>query len=169
MELFSIKKIVSHVKENTLLTPNRYKITIHSPIVEINESITLNCHRCDIPGHSISSFDHSNIGPTRKIPNDETFDQLSTSFYNTVNLKEFKAINKWITHIGGKNYRMAYYNDIVGEMNIMVYDLKEQLKTSINIYEVYPTNISEIELSYTGEQPSEITVNWAYHTYEVVK
>jgi len=62
MSKFNIDTIVSHINEHPLLEPNRYEVIITGPVI-IDKSIMLNCHRCEIPGHSIGSFEHSNVGP----------------------------------------------------------------------------------------------------------
>jgi len=169
MKKFDLKRIVGHVSEHPLLEPNRFEVIISSSKIQISKDILFNCHRCDIPGHNIGSFDHGVMGPTRKIPNEEIFDQLSTTFYNNNHLDEMKLMHKWMKMIGGnKNWRMAYYNDIVSDMQINIYDLQEKLTTEVRIYEAYPTGYSEVEFSYAGELPSEMTVNWAYHSYEII-
>jgi hypothetical protein len=164
---FNLHTIVGHIKDSPLLKPNRFEVIISGP-VDIARKITFNCHRCDIPTHTIGSFEHSLIGPKRKIPNEETFDDISMSFYNNKYLDEVYAITQWIKLIGGNSsWRMAYHNDIVGSILINVYDLQEHIKAEINIYDAYPIGISELELSYAGELPSDITINWAYHSFEI--
>ena len=167
MSEFDLKTIVSHVTKNPLLDASRYKVTITGPL-QIDKSITFNCHTCDIPGHNIGTFSHSVIGPMRKIPNEEIYDDLSTTFYNNKYIDELKLIDRWIKMIGGNSsWRMAYYNDIVGEMQIDIYDLQENLTSTVKIFEVYPMQVSETQLSYTSELPSNITVNWVYHSFEI--
>jgi len=168
MGKFNIETIVGHLGENPLLEPNRFEVIISSSKITIERSVLFNCHRCDVPGHNIGSFDHAVIGPSRKIPNEEIYDDLATSFYNNHHLDELKVINRWMKMVGGNSsFRMAYYNDIVSDMQINIYDLKEKLTSKVKIFEAYPIGISELELSYAGELPSEITINWAYHSFEI--
>ena len=134
----------------------------------MTHSILFNCHVVDIPGHNIGSFDHSIVGPQRKIPNEEIYDDLSTTFINNHHIDELKIIDKWMKFIGGdRNYRIAYYNDIVSDMQINIYDLQEKLTSIVKVFEAYPVGCSELQLSYGGELPSEITVNWTYHSFEI--
>ncbi|RLA61614.1 MAG: hypothetical protein DRQ78_08570 [Epsilonproteobacteria bacterium] len=168
---FNINTIVGHVKDNPLLEPNRFEVIITSAKLDLGQyerDIMFNCHRCDIPGHNVGSFDHSIVGPKRKIPNEEIFDDLSMTFYNNHNLDEMKYMNRWMKMIGGNDtWRLAYYNDIVADITINIYDLRENLTSEVRIFEAYPIGYSEVEFSYAGELPSEITVNWAYHSYEI--
>jgi len=168
MSKFNLERIVGHISENPLLEPNRFEVIISSSKISISKDILFNCHRCDIPGHNIGSFDHAIIGPKRKMPNEEIFDDLSMTFYNSHHLDELKVMNRWMKMIGGNDsWRMAYYNDIVADMQINIYDLKEKLTSRVKIFEAYPIGYSEVEFSYAGELPSEVTVNWAYHSYEI--
>ncbi len=167
MGKFNVDNIVAHVSQNPLFENNRYEVIITGP-VEMKRNVLFNCHTCDIPGHTIASFDHSIAGPTRKIPNEELFDDLNTTFYNSHHIEEKIAIDNWIRLIGGKDtYKIAYYNDIVADMQINIYDLQEHLTSVVRIYEAYPIGVSELQLSYGGEVPNEITVNWAYHSFEI--
>jgi len=166
-EYFNIQNIVGHIKEHPLLEPYRYDVIITGP-VSLDREIFLNCHRAVIPGHSIGSFEHSVIGPKRKVPTQEIYDDLSLSFYNSHHINEYDAINKWVSMIGGyPNYRIAYYNDIVGEMAINIYSAEGEITRTIGVFEVYPVGISEISLGYSEDTPSEVTVNFTYHSFEV--
>ena len=164
---FNVDTIISHVVNNPLLEPNRFEVIITGPI-PISRDILFNCHTCDVPGHNIGSFDHSIVGPQRKIPNEEIYDELSTTFYNSHHINELKLINRWMKMIGGNSsYRLAYYNDIISDMQINIYDLQEKLTSTVRIFEAYPIGVSELQLSYNGELPSEITINWTYHSFEI--
>jgi hypothetical protein len=168
MGKFDLTTITGHLKEHPLLEPNRFEVIVTGP-VDIKQYILFNCHDCSIPGHNIGAFDHSIIGPPKKLPNEEIYDSLSTTFYNNHHLDELKIMDKWIKKIGGDGtYRLAYYNDIVSEMQINIYNLREKLTTEVKIFEAYPTGISEVNLSYGGDMPSEVTINWNYHTFELI-
>jgi len=171
----SIRNIVSHISQFPLLEPNRFKVVITDPFNLLNEPILFNCHRCSIPAHSLGSFEHSVIGPKRKIPNEEIYDDLSISFYVNHHIDEMRAINDWINRIGGdtfsnqgSSWRISYYNDIVSDMEIGIYNLKGEKTTSVKIYEAYPIGVTELELSYGGDAPADITVNFAFHSYELL-
>jgi hypothetical protein len=164
---FNIDTIVSHINDNPLLHPHKYEVIVTGP-VEIPKSVLFNCHRCDVPGHTIGSFDFSLIGPRRKIPNEEIFDDLSTTFYVNHHINELKVINDWIKKIGGdQSFRIAYYNDIVSDMVINIYDLTDKLTASVKVYEAYPAGISDINLAYEADSPVDVTVNWTYHSFEI--
>jgi len=165
MGIFDIKTITGHVEKNPPLHPNRYEVVITGPIA-INRHMMFNCNQAGIPGHNIGSFEHSLIGPKRKIPNEELFDDLSLSFYNGHHLYEIEAIYKWMNLIAGKEtYRMAYYNDIVADINIVIYDLRENKVGEVKFAEAYPIGMSEVEFGYATESPSMLNVNFTYHSY----
>lgn len=165
---FSIQNIVAHISgDDGLLTPNRYEVFVNGPVA-ISEKILFNCHRASIPAQSIGTFDHSVIGPMRKIPNLQIFDDLSTSFYVNNFLNEVNVMHQWMKLISGKNnFRIGYYNDLVSDMRINIYNLAGTKTAVVNIYEAYPIGISDVELSYAGQVPAEVTINWAYHSFEL--
>ena len=161
MAKFNIETIVGHISDHPLLEPNRFEVITTGPQgIDVTQSIMFNCHVCDIPGPI--------IGPQRKIPNEEIYDDLSTTFINNHHIEELKIIDEWMRLIGGnRTFRMAYYNDVIADMQINVYDLQENITSTILLFEVYPVGCSELQLSYGGELPSEITVNWTYHSFKI--
>ena len=70
---FNADTIISHLVDHPLLEPNRYEIII-TGAVDINKSILINASECGLPGKSMGSFEHSIVGPKRKIPNEEIYD-----------------------------------------------------------------------------------------------
>jgi len=164
---FNIDTIVGHVRNNPLFEPNRYEVIISGP-VEISEHMMFNCAAAGVPGHNIGSFEHSIIGPKRKIPNEELFDDLTLTFYNGQHHYEITTIFNWMKKIaGGDSYRIAYYNDIVADINIVIYDLLERKTLEVEIAEAYPIGMAEVELGYAAELPSQTVVNFAYHSYDL--
>lgn len=169
MPRFNLKTIVGHVGDHPLLEPNRFEVIVTGPEgINVTQPVMFNCHVCDIPGHNIGSFDHTIVGPQRKIPNEEIYDDLSTTFINSHHLEELKIIDKWMQLIGGdRDFYLPYYNEIISDMHINVYDLQENLTSTVLIFEAYPIGCSEVQLSYGGEMPSEMTVNWTYHSFKI--
>lgn len=166
---FGIDTILAHVKQNTLLEPNRYEIQIGGAF-SIGKSVMFNCHRCAIPSQSLGSFEHTNIGPVRKLPNMEVYDELSTSFYLSEHMEEIVIMHNWMKKVAGTTkYRYAYYNDIVADMQITIYNRREEKLAVVKVYEAYPIGITEVELSYAGVTPAEVSINWAYHTFNIVQ
>lgn len=166
MGKFDVETIIGHVADNPLLEPNKYEVVITGP-VKINRHMAFNCSQAAIPGHNVGTFEHSVMGPKRKMPNEELFDDLTLTFYNGHHLYEIGAIHDWIKLIsGGDTYRMAYYNDIVADINITIYDLKEHKVGEVKFAEAYPVGFGDVDLSYAGESPSTVTVNFTYHSYE---
>ena len=54
-------------------------------------------------------------------------------------------------------------------MKITIYNRAEVPMVHVNIYEAYPIGITEVELSYAGVTPAEVSINWAYHSFNIVK
>ena len=166
MALFNIDKISAHIAENPFWEANRYEVIITGP-VQFTQPMMFNCSQAGIPGHNIGTFEHSIMGPKRKVPNEELFDDLTLMFYNTEHLDIINNITEWMKMIGGGGtYRIAYYNDIVADINIVIYDLRENKIAEVKFAEAFPVGMAEVEMAYNAEVPGQTTVNFAYHTYE---
>jgi len=171
MGKFGIKQIVGHIANNPLLEPNRYEVIINGPVAidaAKAKAISFSCSEASIPGHNIGTFEHSIAGPKRKIPNEELFDDLSLTFYNGHHMWEIGFIDDWMRLIAGEsNFRMSYYNDIVADINILIYDLRENKVADVRLTEAYPIGMADVPLSYDADGPSKLSVNFTYHTYTI--
>ena len=171
---FSIGKVVSHLKENPLLSGNKYKVILTDPFGMVDKPMMFNCHTASLPSHSIGTFEHAHNGPKRKIPNEEIFDDISLTFYLNKHIDEMMIIDNWLSIIGGTSkrkgqpsYTIEYYDNIIGQMDIEIYDNKGEYVRGMTFTEVYPTGKSDVDLSYNNEVPVDMTVTFAYREYTI--
>lgn len=131
------------------------------------QAILLNCHTVNLPSRSFLTQDYTVHGPIRKIPYQETFEDLSTTFYLSESMKEREFFDSWLDLIGGGNsFHIEYYNNFISMMTLVVIGRDGTEHKAYNFYEIYPINISEVQFAYNNQQLSEFTVTWAYHHYE---
>ena len=155
--------------KDDLLDPSRFAVQISGPagIPGLSVEQALMCSNVSIPGRGFSTVEKYNHGPIRKVPYAELYDDITTTFYMPTSMSIHEYFDQWQIKIGGPNYFMGYYDDIIGTMNIVVQDKKDYQVAIYEIYEAYPISISPVELGYDkGEQIAEFTVTWAYHHFE---
>ena len=166
---FNMTTILGLLSNTALFDPTHFIIHIGGPFAaRYSRDITINAHNVHFPPRSLNTYDHSNIGPVRRIPDQSIFDEMNTLFYLSDHLEELVIIHDWMNFIEGyQDYRMAYYNDIVADITIEVYNRQETLVGNINIYEAFPISVSDVELSAYGLTPQDVTITWTYHHFTI--
>ena len=166
----SIDKIKAAVSAKGLFSPERYKVEIWSPVGELTEDDLLYCSAPTLPGRGFSTIERFDHGPIRKIPYSELYNDISLTFYNSRNLKEWEFFNDWQEFIGGKgDYYLPYYDEIVGKIHINALDRSNTVQKTIGLFEAYPVTLSEISMGYDqGGDVSTFNVDFAFHHFEVV-
>lgn len=164
----NIDKFKSTIAENDLLDSSKFRVIILGPIgMPLTEGESMLCSQVSVPGRGFSTVEKYNHGPIRKIPYAELYDDITTTFYMPTNMRIHEYFSDWQVLIGGDQYYMAYYDDIIGTVSIIVEDKAGNEAAIFELYEAYPISISPVELGYDrGEQISEFTVTWAFHHYE---
>lgn len=165
-ELMSIPKFVGHMNSNPLLIPNRYNINITSPVGTFGQEISMNCIAVSVPSRSIATSDRYLYGPTTKVPYVEIFDDLAMTFRLSADMYERGLVDSWMDKIGGQQYGAAYFDDIKGTAQVSILHRNNATMKTYNFFDVIPINISESSFSQDAEEPSTVTVQFAYHHYE---
>jgi len=123
------------------------------------------CIRASIPGVGLTTFEDRQGSPiVRKLPYDVVYTDFRLTFINTDNHYERNVFDLWMGLIYDHNtnsfeYAEKYYS------TIEVYQLDNTLSPikKVTLYEVYPTNIGDIELSYdSGDTFEQFDVEFAY-------
>lgn len=163
----NIDQFKSIIDSKGLLDPTRYTVNIVGPLGGLGQDLSVLCSSVTLPGRGFSTADKYTHGPNRKVPYAELFDDVQTSFYITRQLDVYNYFIKWQEFIGGKDFYVAYYKDLIGSVIINVEDRKDSAIASYELFEAWPKSVSNIELSYgaTGIVPI-LTVSWAYHHFE---
>jgi hypothetical protein len=154
-----INDIVGKINEYKLLLPNKYKITL-----PYANDISFHCHTVTIPGKSIATEEWFRYGPTKNIPYQLLIEDLSTTFYLDDKLKGNKDVYELFNNIGKEGIK--YYDDIIQQLDIEIYDREGNTSSNITIDECFPTAISTVELSYNSESISEATITWYVHNFD---
>lgn len=140
---------------NKLLLPNKYKVTM--PIG--GEDASFNCHTVTIGGKSLATEEWFRHGPIQKIPYQLIVEDFSTTFYVSDSMPENSSFYSWFDAVGTNG--IEYYDAIVSNLHIAVMNRNGSITKKIIAEEAFPTGISTVELSYSAEQITDVTVTWA--------
>jgi hypothetical protein len=164
MDIQAFKTVID---KNSLLDATRYTVNISGPVGPLRSDFTTLCNAATLPGRGFGTADKYNHGPIRKVPYAELYDEVSTTFYMTTSMELHEYFNQWQELIGGEQYYIAYYHDIIGSVIINVEDKQDRRMATYELFEAYPSSISPLDFGYAlGGRVTEFTVNWAYHHFE---
>ena len=157
-------------------TPSNFYLTL--PLIpgqidiSDNNELILNIHQTVIPG--ISSEIQISNWQGAKVPfaaGSTTFTEWQFTFILDENFLNWKILHNWILIINNnKDKFLEYYNDYVVDSTLNVLDNFEKSIFSIKIINMWPTDLSPVELSYReGENILECNATFAYMYYEIQK
>ena len=119
------------------------------------------CKTAALPASNISAIEVPFRGKTLKVAGDRTFDTWTITIINDENFAIRKALEKWMRYMNshetarGPSNPSSYYQDAT------VYQLgrtvkgEDQVLQAYSFFGIFPTNISQIDLSYDSTDTIE--------------
>jgi hypothetical protein len=181
-ETGSLQSFISEVKNGGLMKTTHFAVSISMPLDNQNQVIIKSnfasnkalkkyimfCDGTNIPGTSLSSVDVAVYGETRESPTQRIYDPVNLSFYvdNDMNIKKF--FDSWINYIINPITRNhSYYNNYTTLVDIIVYDSEHNEKYKVTLHEAYPKTVSDISMSFSGDNIMKLSVTMQYRYYTV--
>lgn len=175
----NINDMVTKVNRFGVVRGNNYRVTF-SGIVgnadsvigtpsgsEYSSRMSLSCESVSLPGRSLSTNEFKTIGVAREIPYERLFSgDVSMTFLFGRDMLERKIFETWMDFITNPiNNRFSYYNEYIAEASIVLYDESDNPVYKVRIDEIYPKEISPVELSNDSSEISKQTINFAFRSY----
>jgi len=151
--------------------PNLFEVTIPSTPsgVTLDNDFPILCKASSLPASNIGSIDVPYRGRTFKVAGDRTFDPWSITVINDEDFKIRKAMETWMQIIGQYQDGSGATNPTGYMVNAVVKQLKRNATTTTKnsdagladsagvytFYDIFPTNISAIDLSYDSTDTIE--------------
>ena len=162
--------------------PNLFEVTVSGPGITIdNTNFTMLCKAAALPASNIAPIDVPFRGRIFKVAGDRTFDTWTVTVINDTDFAHRTAMEKWMQKIGqyadasGANSP----NDYMGTAEVT--QLKRNASSAgvtgggltsagkYKFYDIFPTNISQIDLSFdTSDTIEEFTVEFQVQYWEKV-
>ena len=166
---FSIDEFVSTVGEKGIQDPTKYKVVVTGPNGALSQDGLSYCTGFEASGITFDTTENWYHGPVRNVPYLEKYDQgVSLTFYNDYDMSEYRYFYKWMAFIGGNEFYIKYYDEIIGEITLTSYDREGKPRVTVRCIEAYPTSISEMSFAYNkrSEIPT-FSVDFAVHHIEI--
>jgi len=125
-----------------------------------------------LPASTVASIDVPFRGRILKIAGDRTFETWTITVINDVDFSLRSAFEKWMNTINKMSDATGLTNPADYQADAFVYQLDRDSSVlrSYKFYDVFPTNISTIDLSYeTSDTIEEFTVELQVQWWEASK
>lgn len=163
----SIEKFKSQFAD--LLRPNYYEILI-SPPTNLNAQSTILsflCSSTDFPFETIQTMEMITHSRKRMIASGVDFDPITVTFLLDSTGKVLDFFQKWKMLIIDDTFKMGYYEDYIGTIEIFMLDRQLQRVFGVKLKEAYPVNRNNISLSQNSvDTLSELPISFVYANSE---
>ena len=152
--------------------PALFDMTIFDPIFldgVAMGAMSFHCNVSAIPPLTVTPIERQYFGRTVKIPGDIVFGDLSTTIINAEDYKVRNSIEAWMEAINttAGNVGFSDNDSWVSSASLRQYGKDGSTLIDYDFWDIWPTTISEIALSYdTASDIEQFDVTWAYNYYE---
>ena len=124
-----------------------------------------------LPGSAITPLDVAFRGRTLKVAGDRTFESWTVTIINDTDFSIRSAFENWMNKINRLSDNTGVTNPADYHADAFVYQLDRDGSTlrAYHFYDIFPTSISAIQLSYENDAVQEFTVEMQILWWEAVK
>lgn len=125
-----------------------------------------------LPGSTITPIDVPFRGRVIKVAGDRTFDSWTITVINDTDFSIRSAFETWMNTINRLSDNTGLTNPLSYQADAFVFQLDRDGSTlrAYHFYDLFPTNISPIDLSYdSGDTIQEFTVEMQVQWWEAIK
>jgi hypothetical protein len=166
----SLQEFISQVAGEGLMRTSRFAVTFSLPsaIVEGTYSrdirkVLLYCDNINLPGLTLETTAAKTFGEHREMPYNKLFDTINMGFYvdNAMSVK--LLFDNWMGAIQDPVTRtFNYYWNYVTDLVIDVYDIADNSRYQVTLYQCYPKALNPVQLDYANKEVMKMTVAMNY-------
>ena len=148
---------------------NFFAVTFNGPASITPDPVIVNalCESAQLPGRSISTFEHGMTKHAIKRPYGYINDDVTLTFYVTNDFYIKKLWEAWLnTVVNDVNDKIGYRDDYAQDVVISVLNLNHNEIHQVTLTKAYPITINAIELNNGSENElMRLTVTLTYEDY----
>lgn len=121
------------------------------------------CDATQLPGVTVNTTPIRTFGEVREIPYETNYEPITLSFYVDNGFQVKKMFDVW--NLGIQDWttrKFKYYKDYTTDFNINVYDMKDETRYKITLFEAYPKTVSAIQMDYANKDVMKVQVTMMY-------
>lgn len=155
---------------------NLFEVVLSFPDIAPADAVILDKIRflvktANLPASNVNALDVNFRGRILRVAGDRTFDSWTITVINDTDFALRSAFEKWMNAMNRVSDNTGVTNPATYQADAMVYQLDRSGDTlrAYRFYDIFPTNISAINLSYDTEGIEEFTVEMQVHWWEAIK
>lgn len=158
----------SNLFEVVLSFPNDAKPNDESAVLDKSRFLV---KAANMPASNVAPIDVPFRGRILKVAGDRTFDTWSITIINDTDFSIRSAFENWMNKINRLSDNTGLTNPASYQSDAFVYQLDRngEALRSYHFYDLFPTQVSPIELSYDSQGIQEFTVEMQVLWWEAVK
>ncbi len=155
---------------------NLFEVVLSFPEVAPADTIVLDksrflCKTAALPASTVASLPISFRGRTLNVAGDRTFESWSVNIINDTDFAIRSAFENWMNTINRVSDNTGVTDPALYQADAFVYQLDRDGSTlrAYHFYDIFPTNISAIDLSYDQEGIEEFSVEFQILWWEAIR
>lgn len=155
---------------------NLFEVVLSFPSAAAADSNTLDKSRllvksAALPSSSVAPLEVAFRGRTLKLAGDRTFETWTITVINDTDFSIRSAFENWMNTINRVSDNTGLTDPALYQADAYVYQLDRDGSTlrAYHMYDLFPTNISTINLSYETDSIQEFTVEMQVLWWEAIK
>ena len=155
---------------------NLFEVVLQFPDTSQPDSVVLEKSRflvkgANLPASNIAQIEVPFRGRVLKIAGDRTFDSWTVTVLNDTDFAIRSAFERWMNTINRVSDNTGLVNPADYQADAYVYQLDRDgsVLRSYRFYDVFPTQVAPIELSYDAQGIQEFTVELQVQWWEAAK
>lgn len=126
------------------------------------------CMGADLPARQVETQERVYNGPSRLIPYGLIYSNLNVEVIEGKNLRTRELFDTWQELIyNGSKYTPLYYDDIIADMALDVYDKSGNKVRQYRFRDVFPITVAPSQMSWANENSFlVIPIEFSYHHFE---
>ena len=155
---------------------NLFEVVLSFPEVAPADTVVLDksrflCKTAALPASTVASLPIAFRGRTLNVAGDRTFESWSVNIINDTDFAIRSAFENWMNTINRVSDNTGVTDPALYQADAFVYQLDRDGSTlrAYHFYDIFPTNITAIDLSYDQEGIEEFTVEFQILWWEAIK
>jgi hypothetical protein len=163
----SLNEFISSVAGEGLMRTSRFTVTFTPPAASSAgadlRKILLYCDNINLPGLTLETTAAKTYGEHREMPHNKLFDTINIGFYVDNSMTVKKLFDDWMGTIQDPVTRnFNYYWNYTTDLTVDVFDIADQSRYQVVLYQCYPKAINPIQMDYANKDVMKLSVAMNY-------
>jgi len=172
----TLNQFISSIANEGLMKMSRFNVTFtppnaiaDGPYLRDLRKILLYCDTISLPGLSLATTEAKTFGEIREMPYQKLFETTNMTFYVDNAMIVKLLFDNWIGAVQDPVTRsFNYYDDYITDMSVEVFDVNENSRYTLNMYQCYPKAIGAIQMDYQSKDLMKVSVTMNYKYWTAV-